>query len=189
MGDLRAAAIHGDGRAPVRSYGAGQGMNRPRPNALIWLWLSAVVIVLDQITKQIALATLEPYQPVAVFPGFNWMLVFNEGAAFSFLAGAGGWQRWFFTVLALTVSSLLAWWLARTPRTRWQDALPFALIIGGAVGNVIDRLLYGHVVDFVQVYYDRWAWPAFNVADSAISLGAALVLVMAVGDSLRRKRN
>jgi signal peptidase II len=155
-------------------------MNRPRPNALIWLCLSAVVIVLDQITKHIALALLEPYQPVAVFPGFNWMLAFNEGAAFSFLADAGGWQRWFFTVLALGVSALLAWWLSRTPRQHWRDALPFSLIIGGALGNVIDRLLYGHVVDFVQIYYDQWAWPAFNVADSAISVGAVLVLVLAL---------
>lgn len=162
-------------------------MNRPRPNALAWLWLSAVVIVIDQITKQMALAMLEPYQPVPVLPGFNWMLAFNEGAAFSFLAGAGGWQRWFFTLLAVVVSGLLAWWLSRTPRSRWEDALPFSLIIGGALGNVIDRLLHGHVVDFVQLYYDRWAWPAFNVADSAISVGAVLVLLLAVRDSLRRK--
>jgi signal peptidase II len=163
-------------------------MTRPHPNALIWLSLSAAIILADQITKHIALALLEPYQPVAVVPGFNWLLVFNEGAAFSFLAGAGGWQRWFFTVLAVAVSALLAWWLARTPRARWRDALPFALIIGGALGNVIDRLLYGHVVDFVQLYYDRWAWPAFNVADSAISVGAALILLFALRDSVRRKR-
>jgi signal peptidase II len=163
-------------------------MNRPRPSALVWLWLSVVVIVLDQITKQAALAMLEPYRPVAVLPGFNWMLAFNEGAAFSFLAGAGGWQRWFFTMLALVVSAVLAWWLTRIQRGHWQDALPFSLIIGGALGNAIDRLRYGHVVDFIQLYYDRWAWPAFNVADSAISIGAVLIVALALGEALSRSR-
>ncbi|HRQ65406.1 MAG TPA: signal peptidase II [Xanthomonadaceae bacterium] len=163
-------------------------MTRPHPNALIWLWLSAVVIVADQITKHIALALLEPYQPVPVLPGFNWMLAFNEGAAFSFLADAGGWQRWFFTVMALAVSAVLAWWLSRTPRGHWQDALPFALIIGGALGNAIDRMIHARVVDFVQIYYDRWSWPAFNVADSAISVGAVLVLLLALRQSLHRRK-
>jgi signal peptidase II len=163
-------------------------MTRPSPNALVWLWLSVVVIVLDQLTKQAALALLEPYRPIAVLPGFNWMLAFNEGAAFSFLAGAGGWQRWFFTVLALVVSAVLAWWLTRIQRGHWQDALPFSLIIGGALGNAIDRLRHGHVVDFIQLYYDRWAWPAFNVADSAISVGAVMILALAVREGFARKR-
>jgi signal peptidase II len=151
-----------------------------RPNALAWLVLSAVVIALDQWTKQLALAHLVEGMPQPVIPGFlNWTLAFNTGAAFSFLADAGGWQRWGFGVLAIGVSAALALWLARTPRGDWPTALPLALIIGGALGNLIDRVRYGHVVDFVQVYY--WPgreFPAFNVADSAISVGAAIMVLV-----------
>ncbi|HVJ62191.1 MAG TPA: signal peptidase II [Tahibacter sp.] len=156
--------------------------NRVRPNALIWLVLSAVIIALDQWTKQIALAHLVEGMPQPVIPGvLNWTLAFNTGAAFSFLADAGGWQRWGFGVLALGVSSLLAVWLARTPRGDWPTAVPLALVIGGALGNMIDRLLHGHVVDFIQTYY--WAgkeFPAFNVADSAISVGAVMMIVVSL---------
>ena len=149
-----------------------------KPNALSWLALSVVVIVLDQLTKHIALTELQPYTPQAVIPGFlNWTLAFNPGAAFSFLAGADGWQRWFFTALALGVSALLAFWLSRTPRGDWRNAAPFALIIGGALGNLIDRLRLGHVTDFIQVYWREWAWPAFNIADSSIFIGAALLIL------------
>ncbi|HEX7113322.1 MAG TPA: signal peptidase II [Mizugakiibacter sp.] len=148
-----------------------------RPNALPWLWLSAAVIALDQATKQWVLAVLEPYMPHAVIPGLlNWTLAFNTGAAFSFLAEANGWQRWFFVVLAVLVSVVLAVWLARTERRDWRSALPLALVVGGALGNLIDRLRLGHVVDFVQVYWQQWAFPAFNVADSAISVGAVLLI-------------
>jgi len=149
-----------------------------QPNALSWLWLSALVIVLDQSSKQVALALLQPYTPHPVIPGFlNWTLAFNPGAAFSFLAGADGWQRWLFTALAIGVSAMLGGWLARTPRADWRSAAPFALIIGGALGNLIDRLRLGHVTDFVQVYWHEWSFPAFNVADSAISVGAAILVV------------
>lgn len=148
-----------------------------RPNALPWLWLSAAVIALDQATKQWVLAVLEPYMPHAVIPGLlNWTLAFNTGAAFSFLAEANGWQRWFFVALAVVVSVVLAVWLARTERRDWRSALPLALVVGGALGNLIDRLRLGHVVDFVQVYWQQWAFPAFNVADSAISFGAVLLI-------------
>lgn len=150
----------------------------PRPNALVWLLLSLLVIALDQLTKQIALAELQAYVPHPVIPGFlNWTLAFNPGAAFSFLAGADGWQRWLFTALAIGVSAVLAFWLARTPRADWRNATPLALIIGGALGNLIDRLRLGHVTDFIQVYYQDWAWPAFNIADSAISVGAVMLVV------------
>ncbi|GAP67401.1 signal peptidase II [Mizugakiibacter sediminis] len=148
-----------------------------KPNALSWLWLSAAVIALDQATKQWVLAALEPYMPHAVIPGLlNWTLAFNTGAAFSFLADAAGWQRWFFVALAVLVSGVLAVWLARTGRRDWRTALPLALVVGGALGNLIDRLRLGHVVDFVQVYWRQWAFPAFNVADSAISVGAVLLI-------------
>jgi signal peptidase II len=154
----------------------------PKPNALSWLLLSLLVIGLDQLTKHLALSELQPYVPHAVIPGFlNWMLAFNPGAAFSFLADQDGWQRWLFALLAVGVSAVLALWLARLPRGDWRNALPLALIIGGALGNLIDRLRFGHVTDFIQVYYREWAWPAFNIADSAICVGAVLLIVLGFG--------
>ena len=146
---------------------------RTRPNALSWLTLSALVIILDQATKAWVLSSLPEFQPIPVIEGFwNWYRTYNTGAAFSFLSDASGWQKYFFVVLAAGISGLLAWWLSRTPRGEWRTALPFALVIGGAVGNVIDRLLHGHVVDFIQWYWQDHYWPAFNVADSAIVAGA-----------------
>jgi signal peptidase II len=153
-----------------------------KPTALIWLVLSALVIALDQITKYFAIALLEPYTPHAVIPGFlNWTLAYNAGAAFSFLNDAGGWQRWLFTALAIAVSGVLVVWLRRTARGDWRTALPLALVIGGALGNLIDRVRFGHVTDFIEVYHQQWSWPAFNVADSAISVGAVLLIVFGLG--------
>jgi len=124
---------------------------KTKPNALPWLLLSVLVIALDQWTKHIALGALEYLRPVAVIPGFlNWTLAFNTGAAFSFLAGESGWQRWLFTALAIGVSAALALWLARTPRGDWRNAAPLALIIGGALGNLIDRVLARLVVPGLQ---------------------------------------
>ena len=153
-----------------------------KPHALIWLILSAIVIALDQLTKHIVLATLQPYTPHAVVPGFlNWTLAFNTGAAFSFLHDAGGWQRWLFSALAVGVCAVLVVWLRRLPRTDWRTALPLALVIGGALGNLIDRVRFGRVTDFIEVYHQQWSWPAFNVADSAISVGAVLLIVFGLG--------
>jgi len=151
---------------------------RPKPNALSWLLLSAIVIVLDYVTKHFALANLQPYHPIPFIEGFwNWMLAFNTGAAFSFLSDAGGWQRWFFAALAITISSGLIFWLSRIPRNDWRQALPFALIIGGALGNLVDRIRYGHVVDFIDWYWREHHWPAFNIADAAI-VGGAIALAL-----------
>jgi len=148
-----------------------------RGGALIWLWLSALVIVLDQLAKFVVVDALQPYVPHPVIPGIlNWTLAFNTGAAFSFLADQQGWQRWFFTLLALGVSAVLAAWLRRTPRNDWRTALPLAFVIGGALGNLIDRVRFGHVVDFIQVYIGNWPFPSFNIADSAISIGAVLLV-------------
>jgi signal peptidase II len=153
-----------------------------QPNALIWLALSAIVIALDQLTKHIVIATLEPYAPHPVIPGFlNWTLAFNTGAAFSFLHDAGGWQRWLFSILAIGVCSVLVVWLRRLPRAEWRTALPLALVIGGALGNLIDRVRVGRVTDFIEVYHQQWSWPAFNVADSAISVGAVLLIAFGLG--------
>lgn len=156
-------------------------MTRPRHAATSWLALSVLVIVADQFTKWLALEHLQLHQPVAVIDGvLNWMLAYNEGAAFSFLANQGGWQRWFFTALAVIVSAVLVVWLTRTERADWRNALPLALIIGGAIGNVIDRARLGHVVDFIDAYYGSYHWPAFNIADSAICIGAVCLIVFGV---------
>ena len=152
-----------------------------RPNALTWLILSGLVIALDQLTKAWVLARLPEFQPVPVVDGFwNWFRTYNTGAAFSFLSDAGGWQKYLFVVLALVVSGVLVRWLAKTPRGDWKTAAPFALVIGGALGNLIDRLQHGHVVDFIQWYWRNHYWPAFNVADSAIVVGAVALGLFAL---------
>jgi len=141
------------------------------------LWLSGLVIVLDQITKAIAESALDYRVPVNVFTGLNMTLVYNRGAAFSFLSDAGGWQRWFFMALSMIISIALVYWLRTVDRNRKYLAWGLALILGGAIGNLIDRSLYGHVIDFIDVYYSAWHWPAFNIADSAITLGAGLLIL------------
>lgn len=150
-----------------------------KPNALPWLLLSAVVIALDQLSKFWALDALQPAGLAhPVIPGWlNWTLAFNTGAAFSFLADSAGWQRWFFVLLALVIGIVLVVWLARTPRRDWRTALPLSMVVGGAVGNVIDRLHAGKVTDFIHVhYYDAWSYPVFNLADCAISVGAVMLI-------------
>ena len=159
---------------------------RPKPDALRWLWLSALVIALDQVSKAFVLDAIRPGELVPVIPHFwYWTLAFNKGAAFSFLADGSGWQRWFFTGLAMVISAGLAYWLSRTPRRDWRTALPLALIIGGALGNLIDRLHTGQVTDFVLLFFGRYAYPAFNLADSAISVGAVLLIAFGLFGSDR----
>ena len=155
-------------------------MTKSRSSSLLWLWLSALVIVLDQYSKWLAETQLVPHQPLALLPSLNLALMYNTGAAFSFLSDAGGWQRWLFTGLALLVSVALVIWLARLPVRKRTEAAALALILGGAIGNVIDRIRFGHVIDFIQVYYSDWYFPAFNAADSAITLGVILLLLDAV---------
>lgn len=158
-----------------------------RPNALTWLWLSVVLIGFDQASKWYFLGLLQYAQPIPVIDGFwNWKLVYNYGAAFSFLADAAGWQRWFFSALAVGISGVLIVWLRRLPRGHWQEALPFALIIGGALGNLIDRLRFGYVVDFVHWYWRDFHWPVFNVADAAISVGAVSLIVFSLLPGARK---
>jgi signal peptidase II len=140
-----------------------------------WLWLAGIIIIADQISKWIVLATLRPGDSIYVAPFFNWVLTFNAGAAFSFLSDAGGWQRWFFTVLALGVSVWIVSML-RQHTGEFRLSLALTLIVGGALGNVIDRIRFGAVVDFVQWHAAGYYWPAFNVADSAITIGAVLMV-------------
>jgi signal peptidase II len=131
---------------------------------------------------------LELYRPQEVFSWLNMTLAHNYGAAFSFLAGAGGWQRWFFIVLASVVSVVLLVWLIRLPRREWMTGLGLGLILGGAIGNVIDRVRLGYVVDFIDVHFGGWHYPAFNVADSAITCGVILLLLDMVLVTMRNKR-
>lgn len=144
---------------------------------LKWLWLSVVVIALDQATKVAAEIWLQYQDPVPVLPFFNLMLSYNTGAAFSFLADAGGWQRWFFVLLALGVSAVIVFWLSRLPPAQRWVAVALSLVLGGAIGNVIDRLAYGHVIDFLDFFVGQWHWPTFNIADSAITIGVAVLLI------------
>lgn len=149
-----------------------------RTHPAAWLWLSLTVIALDQATKFLAARFLELYERVEVLPVLDFTLLHNTGAAFSMLAGAGGWQRWFFLALALGVGGVLLRWLLLRPEREILWPLAFALILGGALGNAVDRALHGHVIDFIQLYYRDWYWPAFNLADSAITVGAALYVWM-----------
>ena len=145
--------------------------------AFAWLMFSALIIVLDLWTKQIATETLTLYRPVEVTSWLNMTLAHNYGAAFSFLSDAGGWQRWLFTGLASVVTVVLIVWLLRLPANEKLTAAALSLVIGGAVGNLIDRIMNGYVVDFIDVFYQAHHWPAFNVADSAITGGVILMLV------------
>ncbi|HWP94154.1 MAG TPA: signal peptidase II [Gammaproteobacteria bacterium] len=157
---------------------------------LRWLWLAALVVALDQWTKALVLAYFAPYDTLAVLPHVNLTLRFNTGAAFSLLADAGGWQRWFFVSLALAVSAGILIWLTRLPaRGQHWLACALALVLGGAIGNVIDRIVHGHVVDFIELYYGRFYWPAFNVADSAITAGAVMLVLDGLFGSGTDKRD
>lgn len=161
----------------------------PHPRLRLWLLLILALIGLDQITKQFALTYLSLYEPQPLLPLLNLSLVYNPGAAFSFLSQADGWQRWFFIGLSLCISVVLAVWLTRLqPAEKWTR-LSLSLILAGAVGNLIDRVAYGYVIDFIDFYYPAQSclplfmrlgqnchWPTFNVADSAISVGAVLLL-------------
>ena len=150
-----------------------------------WLWLTVVVIVLDQISKLYFENSLSLYEQIVIIPDyFSWTLAYNTGAAFSFLADAGGWQRWFFAVIALVVSGVLLVWMKGLKQHETWVAVALALVLGGALGNLYDRVAYGHVIDFILVHWQsRWYFPAFNLADSAITVGA----IMLVLDMFRSK--
>ena len=156
---------------------------------LKWIWVTAVVVILDQLTKYIASNSLEMYQQVAVMPMFNWTLMHNPGAAFSFLANEAGWQRWFFAVIAIVVSIVIILWIKKLKQHEKWQAIALAMILGGAIGNVIDRIWLGYVVDFIQVYYQQWYWPAFNLADSAISVGVAMIIIESIREYKEERKN
>jgi len=140
-----------------------------------YLIIASTVLVLDQVTKIAAQIYLPIASPVVINSYLNWFLIFNPGAAFSFLSQAGGWQRWFFTILGIAASVVILWFLRRNTADQ-KLSWALSLILGGEIGNVLDRIFYGAVVDFIDVHYETWHWPAFNVADSAISVGAVLIV-------------
>ena len=151
--------------------------SKANSSGLRWLWLSVLVFALDQLTKLAIAKTFDLYESVAITPFFNLVSVRNYGAAFSFLSDAGGWQRWFFTAIAVVVSVVILWWLKQSPRSQKMLPVAFAFILGGALGNVYDRLVHGYVIDFLDFYVNNYHWPAFNIADSAIFIGAALLII------------
>ena len=152
---------------------------------LKWLWLSLLVLCLDQSTKLAVDGALQLFESIRLFQGVNLTYVRNTGAAFSFLSQEGGWQRWFFAGLALVMSSMMVLWLLRLKSHEKLMAAALSLVLGGAIGNLIDRVAYGYVIDFLDVYYQDWHWPAFNIADSAICVGVGLMLL----ESLNAGRN
>jgi len=139
------------------------------------LAIATLVLLLDQLSKWSALSNLKLGIPEEVLPFMNWLLLFNPGAAFSFLAQSSGWQRWFFTILGLA-ASLYILWLLRKNQSDKMLSWALSLILGGALGNVLDRIMFGAVVDFIDLHYGNWHWPAFNIADSAICIGATLIV-------------
>ncbi len=156
-------------------------MAKKNTGLMLWLSVAIIVVLLDQLSKITMTRLLVYGQSEVINTYFNLVMVYNEGAAFSFLANSGGWQRWFFSALALAISIAIVWMLNRNASQRlfcWS----LSLILGGAVGNLIDRLVYGHVIDFLDFHVGSWHWPAFNIADSAITIGAALFVL----DELRR---
>jgi len=159
-----------------------------RPWPLTWLLISAGIILADWQTKQWVSEALVLYRPQEVTSWLNITLAHNYGAAFSFLSDAGGWQRWFFVVLASGVSLVLTVWLLRLPREEWLTGLALGLVIGGAIGNLVDRIQLGYVVDFIDVHFKGWHYPAFNVADSAITVGVILLLIDGLFLSAARNR-
>lgn len=147
-----------------------------KQSGLRWYWIVAVVLLLDQLSKQWVLANFHLYQSIKIFPFFSFTYVRNYGAAFSFLSDAGGWQRWLFTIIAVGFSILLTFWLRKQASGQWKLNLAYTLIIGGAIGNLVDRLMHGFVVDFIDFYWKTSHYPAFNIADSAICIGAGLII-------------
>jgi signal peptidase II len=147
------------------------------PRHIAWLSLSVGVVLIDQLTKWLVIDALTLYQRISILPVFDLVRLHNTGAAFSFLADASGWQNWLFTGVAVVVSVGITWWILTLPREGCRVlGLGLALVLGGAIGNVIDRSLYGYVVDFLLFHYKEWSYPAFNVADSAITCGVVFIL-------------
>ena len=145
-------------------------------SGLCWSWITIVVLTLDRLTKNLAQEYLSAYMPLAVAPGFNLTLSYNKGAAFSFLEQMPG-QTWIFGTIAVMVSFAIIVWLSRLSWREYNVCIALTLIIGGALGNLWDRVVYGHVIDFIQLYVSHFYWPVFNIADSAVCVGAGMLFI------------
>lgn len=162
---------------------------QPKPiGGLPWVWLSVLVVLLDQIVKFIIVAQIQPYNEVSVVPGFKLTLLFNTGAAFSFLNSQSGWQVWFFSIITIAICFVLLLWLQRLKASQVWLCIAIAFILGGAIGNLVDRLTLGYVIDYFLFYAGHWSWPAFNVADSAITIGAIMLVIDLLFKQKRAKR-
>lgn len=150
-----------------------------KQSGLRWLWLAVLVFALDLGTKTIVMDNMQYgwAHRIELLPFFNLLYVHNYGAAFSFLSDAGGWQRWFFAAMACVISAVLMYWMRRLPATNRILNVAYALVIGGAFGNLYDRLVYGYVIDFIDLFIGEYHWPAFNIADTAICIGAGLIIL------------
>lgn len=144
---------------------------------LRWLWLTLLCLVIDQVSKQWVAGSFDYRETLSILPFFNFTYVHNPGAAFSFLADQGGWQRWFFTVIAAIACIVFIVWLAKTPKSQTLLGIAFALMLSGAMGNLIDRVLFGYVIDFIDFHWSGKHFPAFNVADSMIFIGAGFMIL------------
>jgi len=151
-----------------------------RLSNLYWLQLSVSIVLADQFTKYLANTALPLLVPQAIVPNFNLTLLYNYGAAFDFLSHAGGWQRWFFIVVAIVLTTVMTVWLSKLEKEDRWTAVSLALIIGGAIGNLADRIYYGYVIDFLDFYIGEYHWPAFNIADAAITVGAVILLISGI---------
>ncbi|WP_096087313.1 signal peptidase II [Agaribacterium haliotis] len=175
---------HADAKTQASASAAGPGLSLSQPSPALhkylpWLWfvIALIIILLDQWTKHLAVAGLEYAERIAVTPGFNITLRYNYGVAFSIFDNIDGGQRWPLSALAFVISIALCIWIWRIGRQKSLEVLGLALVLGGAIGNLYDRVLLGYVVDFIEVYWRSYYWPAFNIADSAICVGAALLLI------------
>ena len=161
-----------------------------KQSGLKWYWVVVITIIADQLSKQWVLANFDLNDSINLLPVLNFTYVRNYGAAFSFLTDAGGWQIWFFSIIAIAISGLLTFWLRKQPVIEWRTNLAFTLVIGGAIGNLIDRLMHGYVIDFIDVYWNTSHYPVFNIADSAICIGAGLIILDSFfGDKTKTQEN
>ena len=159
-------------------------MKKQTKTAWPWLFLTAFLILLDQVTKHWVLLRVTPLDDIPIFPFLNIVLRLNSGAAFSFLGGQDGWQVYFLAAVSLVVSVMLVIWLARLPRGEWWIACPVSMVLGGAVGNLIDRIQYHYVVDFIDFHLGAWHFATFNIADAAVSVGATWLIARVVYEGL-----
>jgi len=158
-------------------------------SGLRWLWLTLLCLTIDQVSKQWVVSAFDLYESIEILPVFSFTYVHNLGAAFSFLADQGGWQRWFFTMIAAIASIVFMVWLAKTPKSQKLLSIAIALMLSGSLGNLIDRVMFGYVIDFLDFHWSGYDFPVFNIADSMIFIGAALMILDSFLDDRKKSDN